>query len=115
MQLGIVQSDPLHGILQPPVSVQSRLQVDPDSQLVSQLPFLLPLQSKLQSDSLVHCDLQYPAGQVIWHGFEGESQENSQLPWLLPAAPGSSLQAQLAPAQEQVAPGWFGSSVQLKT
>ena len=86
-QVGMVQFAPWQGIEQPPVLEQSMVQV------------ALAAQSVLQP----------PAGQLVVHACEPESQVKSQAP--SPDAFG--MQSQLAPLHEQRAPGRVGSSVQV--
>ena len=79
-QLPIVHLALLHGIVQPPVSVQSILQVAPVLQFAWQPPADMLLQSTLQVVLAAHSVVQPPPGQATAQGCAGEPQVKAQVP-----------------------------------
>jgi hypothetical protein len=105
-QLPIVQVAPSQGMVQPPVSVQSTLQVAPEWQLVWQPPLGLwhaTSQVVLGAQSVVHP----PTGHENEHGCTGEPHANWHELVADGSEPGSHVQ--LAPVHAHWAPGAAGS------
>jgi hypothetical protein len=94
-----------------PVFVQSMVQVDPESQMVWQLP-LLPLQSTRQLELLAHSVLHPPAGHPIAHGGAEALHAKAQVVSVVGVVPG--LQLQLVLLQEHFRSGCCGFAVHVK-
>jgi hypothetical protein len=110
MQPAIEHLAPLHGMVQPPVFVQSKSQVEPGLQVVVQLPPVSE-QTLEQVVFAAHSVLHPPLAQVTEQGWVGEVQAKLQVP----ASFGSALaaHAQLEPEQEHLFLDIVGSGVQL--
>jgi hypothetical protein len=94
-----------------PEFVQSMVQVDPESQMVWQLP-LTPLQSTRQLELLAHSDLHPPPGHPTAHAGDEALHAKVQVGSVVDVVPG--MQLQLVPLQEHFRSGCCGFAVHVK-